>query len=153
MTRAISDLSADVLRHRFLEYQERQQAAIRAEDIPAANRHAMKVKRYADALAATPRGRDMLEELAGSPLPFVRHRAAQWVVDWAPELAVPVLGRHLIEDFGPDLSVDERLELRISAKHSLYAFFGIRSFDHNDLIEPLKAYGIDLSYRDHSAWQ
>lgn len=153
MIRATSDLPVDTLVQRFLKYQEHQQMAIRAENIPAANRHAMKVKQYADALAATSRGRDVLKELTRSPLPFVRHRAAQWALDWDPAIAVPVLGRHLIEDFGSDLSIDERLELRFSAKLGLHHFFGIRSYDHNDLIEPLKAYGVDLPYRDHSLWQ
>lgn len=153
MTRATSDLPVDTLVQRFQKYQERQQAAIRDRDIPAANRHYDKVKQYADALATTPRGRDALEELARSPLAFVRHRAAWRVLKWAPEIAVPVLGRHLIGDFGTDLSIDERLELSYSAKLSLYHFFGITSYDHNDLIEPLKAYGIEVPYWDHSKWQ
>lgn len=153
MTRAASDLSIDVLRERLLKYQERQQMAIRDENVPEANRHFLKVKQYADALADTPRGRDVLEELARSPLPFVRLRAAYRVRAWAPRIAIPVLGRLVIEQFGADLSIDERLELRINAKEALYSFFGIDSYDHNDLIEPLKAYGVDLPYRDHSLWQ
>lgn len=153
MSLATSDLPVDTLFDRFLKYQERQQIAIRADEIPTANRHVMKVTQYADALAATPQGKDRLESAVNSQLPFVQLRAAQWVIDWAPEIAVPELGRLVICDFEPDISINERLELRISAKHTLYHFFGITSFDHNDLIEPLKAYGIDLPYRDHSAWQ
>lgn len=153
MTRKISDLPVEILRERFLKYQEQQKLAIRAEDVPAANRYMLKIIQYTDALASTSRGKDVLEELIASPLPFVRLRAAQWVCAWNPKVAIPVLGRLLIEKFGPDLSVDERLALRISAKDSLYDFFGIRSFDENDLIEPLRAYGVDLPYTDHSKWQ
>lgn len=153
MIRTNSDPSVDVLRERFLSYQERQQMAIRADDIPAANRHFRKIKQYAEALAGTPEGRDALEELTRSPLPFVRLRAAQYARNWAPHVAIPVLGRLVIENFSSDLSPDERIELRISAKHSLFFFFGVRRFDQNELIEPLKAYGIDLPYEDHSVWQ
>jgi hypothetical protein len=153
MTRKTSDLPVDVLRERFLRYQERQQIAIRAENVPVANRHFLKVKQYADALTETSRGRDALEELAKSPFPFVRLRAAHRVRAWAPKLAIPVLGRLVIEKFEPDLSVDERLELRISAMHSLCSFFGISSYDQNELIDPLKAYGVDLPYEDHSKWR
>lgn len=153
MIRKTSDLPVDVLREHFLKYQERQQMAIRAENIPAANRHLLKVMHYADALTETSRGKDVLEELTKSSLPFVRLRAAQYARKWAPDLAIPVLGRLVTEQFEPALSVDERLELRVSAKESLYIFFNIRSFDQNNLIEPLKAYGVELPYQDHSKWR
>lgn len=153
MTRKTSDLPVEVLRERFVRYQERQQLAIRAEDVPTANRYMLKIMQYADALTETPMGKDVLEELVRSPLPFIRLRAAQRVRAWDPRIAIPVLGQLLIEKFGPDLSVDERLELRINAKDSLRSFFGIRGFDVNDLIEPLRAYGVDLPYTDHSRWQ
>ncbi len=36
---------------------------------------------------------------------------------------------------------------------NLIRYFNIKTFDHNDLIAPLAAYGIDLPWRDHGAWQ
>jgi hypothetical protein len=153
MTRHDSETSVDALRERFLKYQEIQQLAIRDDDIPKANRNLLEVMRYGDALASTPMGKDVLEALAGNPLPFVRLRAAQYVRKWTPERAIPVLGKLLIEKLPPEMSPDERVELRISAKYSLYDFFGVTSWDTNDLIEPLRRYGIELPYRDHSQWQ
>ena len=64
-----------------------------------------------------------------------------------------MLGRLLVEQFELELSPQERVELRISAKEALYRHFGINDFDQNKLIEPLRAYGVDLPYRDHGAWQ
>ncbi|MEO3998597.1 hypothetical protein [Mesorhizobium sp. CAU 1732] len=148
-----SELGIDTLRDRFLKYLEIHQLAIRDVDIPKANRNLLKVIRYGDALARTPMGKDVLEDLIGNPLPFVRLRAAQYVRKWTPERAIPVLGKLLIEEFPPDMSPDERVELRISAKYALYGFFGVKSWDPNDLIEPLRSYGIELPYRDHSQWQ
>lgn len=127
--------------------------AFRAEDIPAANRHFMKVKQYADALVETSAGKHVLEALTQSPLPFVRLRAARRVLNWDPGMAIPVLGRLLVETFDPEISVDERLELKLGARHCLFEFFGVKNFDRNALIEPLKGYGVDLPYQDHRKWE
>jgi len=35
----------------------------------------------------------------------------------------------------------------------LYKYFNMRSYDRNELIEPLRAYGVDLPYFDHEKWQ
>jgi hypothetical protein len=113
----------------------------------------LKVIAVGDLLAATSRGKDALEALIYSPRPYVRLRAGQWVLKWNPRIAIPVLAQIMIEDFRQNLSVDERLELRASAKETLYGHFGIRSFDRNDLIKPLQAYGVALPYRDHDQWQ
>jgi hypothetical protein len=93
------------------------------------------------------------EGLLNSPSPFMRLRAAFRVLSWGPELAIPVLGRLLVEQFEPGLSPQERVELRISAKEVLYRCFGITDFNQNKLIEPLRAHDVDLPYRDHSGWQ
>jgi hypothetical protein len=153
MTQANFDLSEESLVRGFERYQELQQSAIREEDIPAANRHFTKMKAHADALARTLAGRAALEGLLASLSPFIRLRAAHRVLTWAPEKAIPVLGHLLIDEIEPPLTPQERVELKLSAKETLYGHFGIGDADQNKLIEPLRAYGVDLPYRDYSAWQ
>jgi hypothetical protein len=153
MTLGISDQSVGIICGLLLEAQERQQFALRSGNIPAANRSLLKVRKYADALTGSSQGRDALEGLLTSPSPFVRLRAAHRVCGWNPKLAVPVLGRLIYESLPVDLSSDERTELRASAKHSLFNFFKVPRFDRNDLIEPLRAYGVELPWRDHARWQ
>jgi hypothetical protein len=74
-------------------------------------------------------------------------------MEWAPRKAIPVLGWLLDADLEAISSVDERLDIRINTKDLLYKYFDIRSSDRNDLIEPLKEYGVELSYRDHAKWR
>jgi hypothetical protein len=69
------------------------------------------------------------------------------VCAWSPEKAIPVLGRLLVEDLGAESSAHERGDIRLGAKEMLYRHFGIDDFDRNRLIEPLRAYGIDLPRR------
>lgn len=154
MTRQISRMSIRELLERVYKYQELYQAAVRQEDVPTANRHILRVSESVDALAALiPEGREALESLLTHPDAYLRLRAAGSVIGWSPEKAIPVLGRLLSEDLGPKLSPDERLDIRTEAKGWLYEHFGIHSYNRNDLIEPLRAYGVDLPYRDYTKWQ
>lgn len=153
MTQAISNLPVEALVEGFAKHQGLQQSAIRGQDIPAANRHFTRMKTYADALARTLPGRNALERLLNSPSPFIRLRAAHRVLTWAPDRAIPVLGRLLVDPFEPPLSPQERIELKLGAKETLFEHFDIRDFDQNKLIDPLRAFGVDLPYRDYSAWQ
>jgi hypothetical protein len=147
MTRKISDLPVEDLIERFVKSQVRNQDAVREQNIPAANRQVDITMQAAEVLMNSTEGRHALERLMSHGEPFVRLRAAQFVRRWAPDLAIPVLGRMLVDDY-EDISVDEGLEMIIGAKDSLFAQFGIRSFDWNDLIDPLKAYGINLPFRN-----
>lgn len=153
MTRINSEMPIDALLKTLFKYQELQRLALRREDIRAANRHVLKAFAAADALNATPQGRDVLERLLNDTDPFLRLRAAECIMKWDPDLAIPVLGRMLFEDLGNESSPDERINIRTTAKDWLYRHFNIRSFDRNDLIEPLKAYGVELPYRDYGKWQ
>lgn len=154
MTRGISKLPKDELVDRFIHHAEVQREASRShKNVPLFNRHVLKLSATAKELGSTGEGRNALEALMLDHRPFVRLRAAQYVLDWEPGVAVSVLGRLLVDDFAAELSPSERLGLRISAKDSLYGHFKIMSFDHNDLIAPLADYGIALPWRDHSAWQ
>ena len=147
MTRTVSDLPLGDLVSEVEKYLELQRQAIARMDIPAANRYFGKLSPYLHAMESSPAGRERLEKYLDDPRPFVRDRAAEYVIHWAPDLAVPVLGRLLVEDFGKEMSVDERSEIRCAARMSLYLHFNIEDFDRNRLIEPLKKYGIDIPYR------
>lgn len=154
MIRAISNEFSNDLARKFMKYIDMQRKSLEGdENIPAFNRYVLKMRPVGDALAASSTGKALLEGLLGSPQPFVRLRAAQRVRQWAPALAIPVLGHLLADKLDPKLPVGERLEIRISAKESLCQYFDIKTFDQNDLITPLAAYGVDLPWQDHSKWQ
>jgi hypothetical protein len=148
-----SDMLPDNLLASLVEYQELQRQAVRRGDIPAANRHLLKVIAATDALAATPQGRDALKSLFDHPIADLRLRAAASMLDWAPDLAIPVLGRLLIEDLGAESSADEGIDIRLEASGALYRHFGIRSFKRNDLIEPLRAHGVEIPFRPEGQWK
>ena len=152
MTRRASDTVLRTQLERFLRFQELQALAIRDGHISTANRHYSKMAAAKKQLAQSSEGRAVLEELLQSSDAFVRLRAGGQVIDWRPDMAIPVLARLMFEEL-PDLSAGEWLEIRQTAKGLLYNHFNIRSFDRNDLIEPLKAYGVSLPYRDHMIWQ
>jgi hypothetical protein len=151
MTRKTSELPVEDLVGRFVKAQMKNQYAVREQNIPVANHQVDITMRTAEILIKSAKGRLALETLMSHSEPFVRLRAAQYVRRWAPDLAIPVLGRMLLDEY-EDISVEESLEMIIGAKDSLYLHFGIRSFDWNDLIEPLKPYGIELPFRDRSKW-
>lgn len=152
MTRRTSERSVQMQLERFLKFQKLQEIAFRDGDISAANQHHMKQAAASKHLAQSPEGRAILEDLLQSSDAFIRLRAGGTVIDWRPDMAIPVLARLMFEEL-PNLKGGVRLEIRTTAKGLLYNHFNIRSFDRNDLIEPLKAHGIDLPYRDHTKWQ
>lgn len=152
MIRRDSRLSTKKLLQELEINQNMHRLAVRRDDIRAVNRHIERVWGVLDALAETAEGRSGLERLLAHPDAYTRLRAAEAVMAWAPEAAIPVLGRLLFEDLGPESSAAERIDIRTAAKDTLYDHFDITSWDRNDLIEPLKAYGVDLPYRDRSKW-
>ena len=147
MTQAISDRSTEHLVDEFLRCVEIDQRAVRLHQTALGNRNLRKLIRIEEVLCERPDGRSALEALLADSRPYTRLRAASPVIKWAPNLAIPVLGRLLIEDFGETLSSSERIELRQTAKEALYFYFNVGNFDRNKLIEPLRAYGIDLPRR------
>jgi len=153
MTRINSDMPVDALLGLLFKYQELHRQAVRRIDVPASNRHVLKIIEAGNALASTSPGRDALEKLLTHPMAYMRLRAAQRVLEWDSKMAIPVLGRLLFENLGEESTVDERIDIRTSAKDSLFMHFGIRSWNRNDLIEPLKTYGVDLPYRDYDKWR
>lgn len=134
----------------FLRHQERHIEAVRRLDTPAANRTFLNRVATSDQLVASEEGRWELERLLAHPALHVRITAAALVLDWAPEKAIPILGGVLDADLSDIPSVQERIDITASARHMLYVYFGIRSWDRNDLIDPLRKYGIELRRRHRS---
>ncbi|TKT81273.1 hypothetical protein [Aquamicrobium sp. LC103] len=153
MARRISSLSTDELIAVYIDHLELRMEAVCNLYVGGANRHFLKAHRARDKLVATAEGRSALEGLLSHPTLHVRVSAAAAVMTWDAERVIPFLGGLLDADLSAIPSVDERLEIRITAMDLLYMHFDVRSSDRNDLIEPLRAYGVELSYRDHSLWQ
>jgi hypothetical protein len=147
-----SETSVDELVGMLVKHQALEIAACEREDIVGANRHVDKLSAILDQLARTVAGRQALEGLMSHEMPEIRLRAAGAAMAWAPEMAIPVLGR-LVADWQPKDPRRGYVAVRTEAKGWLYDYFGITDFDQNKLIEPLRAYGIDLPFRDQSGWQ
>ncbi len=146
----IHHISEDRIRRlvvRFLEHAQRRIEAVRSLDTPAANRSFLNRVAASDQLVASEEGRRELERLLMHPELHIRVTAACLVLDWAAEKAIPILGSVLDADLSDIPSVDECLDIRLSAKDMLFVHFGIRPGDRNDLIEPLRKYGIELRRR------
>lgn len=152
MQSANSETSTDKLVGALMKHQALEIEACEREDIAAANRQVDKLSAVLDQLARTAVGRQALEKLMSHEMPEVRLRAAGAVMAWAPDMAIPVLGR-LVADWKPKDPHRGYVAVRTEAKGWLYDHFGVTDFDQNKLIDPLRAYGIDLPYRDYSAWQ
>ncbi len=105
-----------------------------------------------DCLAATEEGRLALEDLTKDPSPHLRLRAAYRCLTWSPRLAVPVIGNLIADDLVDACAPMERINIHTSAVDTLLLFFGIESWRQNDLIEPLRAYGIELPYEEEEIW-
>ena len=71
--------------------------AYRAKDIPRHNRWFMRASAAADALVTRGNeGRTRLDELLRHPSPTVRLDAAAYVLDWAPNEAIPVIEKIML---------------------------------------------------------
>jgi hypothetical protein len=146
-----ADPDIERLVERLLRYQQLEIAAMEREDVSAGNRHFDKLHSALTQLAKTSSGRDALEHLLDHDTPEVRLRAAGQIMAWAPNKAIPVLG-HLIAEWRPKDRNKGYVAVRTEAKGWLYDHFGIKDFDQNKLIEPLKAYGIELRRRPDEIW-
>jgi len=128
---------------RLIESQKLEIAAREREDTRAGNRQVDKISAALRELVQSPSGREALEHLLTHEIPEVRLQAAGEVMAWAPRKAIPVLGR-LILEWRPKDPRKGYIAVRFLAGLQLYEYFGIKDFDHNKLIEPLRAYGIEL---------
>ena len=151
MTSGSSDSSVQELVAILLKYQKLEIAASERDDIDSANRYFDRLSAALDQLATTSPGRDTLERLMQHEMPEIRLRAAGRVMAWAPEMAIPVLGRLLV-DWKPRDPRKGYVAVGDGARMRLYQHFGIRSYNRNDLIEPLRRYGIELPPRSGEIW-
>ena len=152
MTQMISERSQFELMEIFMDLQEKRLHALRKLDVPRVNSIVSKLSVVENALSSTREGRTRVENLLRHESPYLRARAAGVVMGWDPAKAIPIFGALLNADLTPISSVDERLDIRLSSKEWLFKHFGIRNADRNALIEPLRAYGIELPYKDRS-WE
>ena len=150
MTRQTSD-QVDELIEKFLRHENLRMEAIRQQNVPKANRHLVKYSATGEALRSTAEGRAALEALLDDPELHVRVAVAEEIMRWDPEKVIPLFGRLL--DLDGDLrqidSVEELGDIRLRAELWLYQHFNIRNSDRNELIEPLKAYGVTLKRREY----
>lgn len=135
---AVQKLAADFIRSEKLEI-----AAHAREDIATANRHAGKAFATRRTLAESTLGRRALEELMTHDLPEIRLGAAISVMAWDSEAAIPVLGQ-LVATWKPGDAQKGYVAVSTDAKLALYDHFGVRDFNPNKLIAPLRKYGIHL---------
>jgi hypothetical protein len=127
----------------IVAHEDSHRLAVRRDDIRGANRWFEKSRVALDDLAGrVPDGRTSVEALLWHSSSFVRLAAAAKVREWAPDLAIPVLADLYLVEREADTSTSERGSVAISAKGLLYRIFGITSYDPDDLIEPLRRYGI-----------
>lgn len=145
MTSPVTDSSIRVLINRLIEANQLEIAAREREDTRAGNRQVDRMRLLLDELVSDPMGRDALERLMTHEIPEVRLRAAGRVMGWAPKKAVPVLGS-LVAHWRPKDPRKGYVAVALSASWQLYQHFGIKDYDQNKLIEPLRAYGIELPW-------
>lgn len=143
MTQKVFDKHISAIVQSLVECEEQRRLAVRRQDIRNTNRWFDRVSAILDDLTGQgPEGRAALEALLNHTSSFVRLSAAAKVREWAPDLAIPVLADLYLVEREPNASPSERNEVNMSAKGLLYRIFGITSYDPDDLIEPLKDYGI-----------
>ncbi|MBO6719197.1 MAG: hypothetical protein JJ913_14665 [Rhizobiaceae bacterium] len=150
MTRQTSDEIKKLI-EKFLRHENLRMEAVRQLDVPKANRHLLKNSEAGEALRSTAEGREALEVLLDEPELHVRVAAAEEVMRWNPDKVIPLFGR-LLELDGELSQLDSPEEvgdIRLRARLWLYEHFNIRNADRNELIEPLKAYGVKLKRRDY----
>ncbi|MAS03447.1 MAG: hypothetical protein CL534_01895 [Ahrensia sp.] len=128
----------------LLESQTHWERAIRKDDVPTANRYALRMTHAVRRLRETEAGRTELEKLLTHPKPNLRLWAAGSVEAWAPDLAVPVLARLLYEPLEKDGGAIEDVGIRMNAQGYLAEHFGLHPSDLRELPRRLADMGIDL---------
>jgi HEAT repeat protein len=89
--------SAEELAELFVSHHLAALEAYRSRDIPAHNRSALRAEAAADALVAKGKiGQAKLEQLLRHPSPTVRLNAAAYVMDWAPNEAIPAIEKVML---------------------------------------------------------
>jgi len=128
----------------LLENQMFWEKAIRRDDVPSANKYALRMTHAVRRLRETEAGRSELDKLLTHSKPNIRLWAAGSAEAWAPDLAVPVLARLLYEPLEKDGGAIEDVGIRMNAKAYLAQHFGLHPSDLRELPGRLADMGIDL---------
>jgi hypothetical protein len=143
MTSPFTDVAIQSLVDRLVRHQELEIAAREREDTRAGNQQVRHIGAALDALEASAAGRAALERLMRHDLPEIRLRAASCVMRWSPDTAIPVLGQ-LAAHWRPKDPRKGYVAVGFYAGLELYPYFGVTDYDRNKLVEPLRAYGVDM---------
>ena len=111
--------------------------AYRAKDIPMHNRWFMRASAAADALLARGKqGRDALDGLLRHPSPTVRLNAAAYVLDWAPNEAIPVIEKVMLwaDDDRTERLFGESMNVGMSAETLLAEHYNLDILDVRNFI-------------------
>ena len=144
----LSDLvtQADVLFEKLI-------VANRGKSNSAYNRVHLKLANILDKIEAHGEtGQRAINTWLESDEPLIRLFAAVRALGWNSDVAIPVLGHLLVEPLPVHFTGYERFSITSTARSILIEFFKTGNFSRNSLIEPLKAYGIDLPRRPEQIW-
>ena len=111
--------------------------AYRAKDIPKHNRWFMRASAAADALVTRgEEGRTELEELLRHPSPTVRLNAAAYVVEWAPNEAIPVIEKVMLwaDDDRTERLFGESMNVAMSSETLLAEHYHLNILDVRNFI-------------------
>lgn len=144
MSRSETDKVAMEALDSLLDNQTRWEHAIRKADIPTANKHALRMTHAVRALRESESGRSELEKLLANSKPNLRLWAAGSVLEWAPDIAVPVLAKLLYELLERDSTPQEDVSIQMNAEGYLARYFGLHPSDTREMPGRLAAMGIEL---------
>lgn len=111
--------------------------AYRAKDVPAHNRSALRAETAADALVARGKtGQSKLEELLRHPSPTVRLNAAVYVMDWAPNEAIPVVEKVMLwaDDDRTESLFGESMHVGVGSETLLAEYYHINILDVRNFV-------------------
>jgi hypothetical protein len=129
--------SLQELAESFVDSQLAALQAYRAKDIPAHNRFALRAEAAADVLVARGKvGQAKLEELLRHPSPTVRFNAAAYVLDWAPNEAIPVIEKVMLwaDDDRTERLFGESMNVAMSSETLLAEYYDLDILDVRDFI-------------------
>lgn len=149
-----SDRDLRKLVERFVHVSRLMSAAEKRVDIPTYNRLIVRNFAAGDEIErAGEAGRRALESLLDHEIAQVRLAAGQRVLRWDPAKAAPVLLRLMTNESLQGIHGYERISVSHSANMMLHLHFDVPVYDGTELIEPMRAYGIELSPEQVQAWR
>ena len=144
MTKSIS---LEKLLEKYFILQEKEIRALRAEDARAYNRLYDRIWNTLEAIILSgDDGKRAVEALLNHDEPLIRLRSCQHVIQWNPDLAVPVLGKLAARQGNFSKSGFEAFSIVCDSQVILsFHFNGEGNLDFDTMEQKLKeAYGIEL---------